>query len=179
MYSLLFSYAFSAIGNFGILSRERVQLYPLLVVLVCIPIGFGTDTPTETEGTTDDEGDDRDEGAGDAVTKREAGTGRRRGTPAAPSARPDLTLRAGLQPFQRFALSSRTRCTCGVIDCSSAVFSWACCGDTTVIPDALSIRQPFGTETCTTTLSALRVGWWRTSNRTSRRGAPRAGRDRR
>jgi hypothetical protein len=43
VYSLIFAYAFSAIGNFGILSRERVQLYPLLFVLLCVPAGFGRD----------------------------------------------------------------------------------------------------------------------------------------
>ena len=42
IYSLLFAYAFSAIGNFGILVRERVQLYPLLFVLLCVPVGYGT-----------------------------------------------------------------------------------------------------------------------------------------
>lgn len=48
LYTLIFSYAFSAIGNFGILSRERVQVYPLLLVLVCIPVGFGSrDDATE------------------------------------------------------------------------------------------------------------------------------------
>ena len=41
IYSLLFAYAFSAIGNFGILVRERVQLYPLLFVLLCVPVGYG------------------------------------------------------------------------------------------------------------------------------------------
>jgi hypothetical protein len=41
LYSLFFAYAFSSIGNFGILSRQRVQLYPLLVVVLCVPAGFG------------------------------------------------------------------------------------------------------------------------------------------
>ncbi len=41
VYALIFTYAFSAIGNFGILSRQRVQLYPLLFVLLCVPAGFG------------------------------------------------------------------------------------------------------------------------------------------
>lgn len=58
LYSLLFAYAFSAIGNFGILTRERVQLYPLLLVLVCVPAGIRTRNgggedaipgPTETQ----------------------------------------------------------------------------------------------------------------------------------
>jgi hypothetical protein len=47
VYSLLFSYAFSAIGNFGILARERVQLYPLLLVLLCVPVGFGSTREVE------------------------------------------------------------------------------------------------------------------------------------
>lgn len=41
LYSLSFAYAFSSIGNFGILSRQRVQLYPLLVVMLCVPVDFG------------------------------------------------------------------------------------------------------------------------------------------
>jgi hypothetical protein len=58
LFSLFFAYAFSAIGNFGILSRQRVQLYPLLVVVLCVPVGFGR----EEEGTSlesDDEPDPR------------------------------------------------------------------------------------------------------------------------
>lgn len=47
VYSLLFAYAFSSIGNFGILSRQRVQLYPLLLALLCIPVGFGRTGGTE------------------------------------------------------------------------------------------------------------------------------------
>ena len=41
LFSVFFAYAFSSIGNFGILSRQRVQLYPLLVVLLCVPADFG------------------------------------------------------------------------------------------------------------------------------------------
>jgi hypothetical protein len=41
LFSLSFAYAFASIGNFGILSRQRVQLYPFLVVLICVPAGFG------------------------------------------------------------------------------------------------------------------------------------------
>ena len=36
-YSLGFIVAFSNVGNFGILTRQRAQLIPLLLVLVCIP----------------------------------------------------------------------------------------------------------------------------------------------
>jgi hypothetical protein len=35
-FTLLFVYAFSSIGNFGILARERVQLFPLLLLLLCV-----------------------------------------------------------------------------------------------------------------------------------------------
>ncbi len=54
LFSLFFAYAFSSIGNFGILSRQRVQLYPLLVVVLCVPVGFGresTSTPDQCEVT--------------------------------------------------------------------------------------------------------------------------------
>ena len=37
VYALIFVYAFSTIGNFGILVRQRVQVYPLFFVLLCLP----------------------------------------------------------------------------------------------------------------------------------------------
>jgi hypothetical protein len=37
VYVLVFVYAFSTIGNFGILVRQRVQVYPLFFVLLAIP----------------------------------------------------------------------------------------------------------------------------------------------
>jgi hypothetical protein len=63
LFSLLFAYAFSSIGNFGILSRERVQLYPLLVVVLCVPAGFGRDESTGPSLSADDSGDARIEGS--------------------------------------------------------------------------------------------------------------------
>jgi hypothetical protein len=36
-YTALFVYAFSAFANFGLLVRERVQLTPLFLVLLCVP----------------------------------------------------------------------------------------------------------------------------------------------
>lgn len=36
-YILLFCYAFASIGNFGILTRQRVQVLPFVLVLVCLP----------------------------------------------------------------------------------------------------------------------------------------------
>jgi hypothetical protein len=36
-YSALFIFAFSSFANLGTLARERVQLFPLLVVLLCLP----------------------------------------------------------------------------------------------------------------------------------------------
>jgi hypothetical protein len=38
VYSLMFIYAFSVVGNFGIISRQRVQLYPIFLVLLCLPL---------------------------------------------------------------------------------------------------------------------------------------------
>ena len=46
IYTLAFIYAFSTIGNFGILVRERVQVYPLFVALLCLP------KPILKKGTT-------------------------------------------------------------------------------------------------------------------------------
>ncbi|HYT40617.1 MAG TPA: hypothetical protein VEN99_13935 [Acidimicrobiia bacterium] len=37
VYTLAFIYAFSALGNFGILARERSQVLPALFVVLCIP----------------------------------------------------------------------------------------------------------------------------------------------
>jgi hypothetical protein len=38
VYSGLFIFAFSSIGNFGNIARQRVQLFPILLVLLCVPI---------------------------------------------------------------------------------------------------------------------------------------------
>jgi hypothetical protein len=40
-YTVLFIFAFSSFGNFGILARERVQLFPLYFVLLCLSTGGG------------------------------------------------------------------------------------------------------------------------------------------
>jgi hypothetical protein len=37
IYSLLFLYTFAALGNLGLIERERVMLLPFLLVLLCIP----------------------------------------------------------------------------------------------------------------------------------------------
>ena len=37
VYSILFAFAFSAVGNFGILDRERVQQLPFLLALLALP----------------------------------------------------------------------------------------------------------------------------------------------
>lgn len=39
VYSLGFMYAFAALGNLGLIERERTMLLPLLLVLLCIPRG--------------------------------------------------------------------------------------------------------------------------------------------
>lgn len=38
-YSLIFVFAFSSIGNFGILARQRTQLAPMILVLAALPAG--------------------------------------------------------------------------------------------------------------------------------------------
>jgi hypothetical protein len=38
-YSLLFIIAFSAIGNFGIIARQRSLVYPFVIVLLTLPLG--------------------------------------------------------------------------------------------------------------------------------------------
>jgi hypothetical protein len=37
VYSLLFLYAFAALGNLGLITRERALLFPFFLVLLCIP----------------------------------------------------------------------------------------------------------------------------------------------
>jgi len=36
VYSTIFVFAFSSFGNFGIISRQRVQLFPFVLVLLCL-----------------------------------------------------------------------------------------------------------------------------------------------
>ena len=36
-YVLLFAFAFASINNFGILARQRVQMFPLMLVLLALP----------------------------------------------------------------------------------------------------------------------------------------------
>lgn len=38
LYTLVFVFAFSSINNFGILSRQRAQLFPIATVLLCTPV---------------------------------------------------------------------------------------------------------------------------------------------
>ena len=40
VYSLLFCIAFSSFGNFGILTRQRIQLFPFALVLLCLRPGI-------------------------------------------------------------------------------------------------------------------------------------------
>lgn len=40
MYALLFALAFSSFGNFGILTRQRVQVFPFVLVLLALPSEF-------------------------------------------------------------------------------------------------------------------------------------------
>ncbi len=37
-YSLMFVFAFSSVGNFGIITRQRTQVFPLVLVLLAIPL---------------------------------------------------------------------------------------------------------------------------------------------
>lgn len=53
-YSLMFVVAFSSFNNFGLLTRQRVQLLPVLLALLCLPSqGRGTDTSIAVEQTRD------------------------------------------------------------------------------------------------------------------------------
>jgi hypothetical protein len=48
VYSLLFAFGFSAVGNYGILDRERVMQFPFFVALLALPAGL----PGRTGDTT-------------------------------------------------------------------------------------------------------------------------------
>jgi hypothetical protein len=55
VYSALFVVAFSSIGNFGILARERTQLLPFFLVLLAVPASRARPaaTPAPTRGRVD------------------------------------------------------------------------------------------------------------------------------
>lgn len=54
-YSLVFVVAFSNINNFGILARQRTQLFPLLLVALAVPVlGKARSTEVEPEQTSSD-----------------------------------------------------------------------------------------------------------------------------
>ncbi len=38
VYSLAFIYAFAALGNLGLITRERTLLFPFMLVLLCVPV---------------------------------------------------------------------------------------------------------------------------------------------
>jgi hypothetical protein len=52
-YSLLFMVAFSNLSNFGILARQRTQLFPFLLVILAVPLSRrgGTPEPEPAEVT--------------------------------------------------------------------------------------------------------------------------------
>jgi hypothetical protein len=35
---MMFVFAFSSIGNFGIMTRQRTQVFPFVLVLLCLPM---------------------------------------------------------------------------------------------------------------------------------------------
>lgn len=51
VYSLLFIIAFSNIGNFGILTRQRVQLLPLALLVLAVPASDRTPAPSAGDGS--------------------------------------------------------------------------------------------------------------------------------
>jgi hypothetical protein len=49
VYTALFVYAFSYIGNFGLLARQRVQVLPFLLVFLALPLVRGREEPQPEE----------------------------------------------------------------------------------------------------------------------------------
>jgi hypothetical protein len=52
VYTALFVYAFSYIGNFGLLARQRVQVLPFLLVFLALPLVRGREEPQPDEAET-------------------------------------------------------------------------------------------------------------------------------
>jgi hypothetical protein len=61
VFTLVFVVAYSAINNFGILVRQRAQLFPIFLVLL-LPIGKSPETATETEPASEPEPERRNRG---------------------------------------------------------------------------------------------------------------------
>ena len=49
-YTLIFIFAFSTFGNFGIITRQRVQLLPFVLLLLCLPLADRTDRVISSAG---------------------------------------------------------------------------------------------------------------------------------
>lgn len=49
VYTFVFVFAFSAISNFGILARQRTQLFPIATVVLCVPIQSSLRTRKDVE----------------------------------------------------------------------------------------------------------------------------------
>jgi hypothetical protein len=54
IYAAIFVYAFSTFGNFGIITRQRVQLLPFVLVLLCAGPAFARSTPQRRVAAFDD-----------------------------------------------------------------------------------------------------------------------------
>jgi hypothetical protein len=78
--TLVFIYAFSAIGNFGILARQRTQVLPLVFVLVCLPMARAKIAPEPRITAEQPEAEDEVGGA------RSRGSAFRNGGPPGSSA---------------------------------------------------------------------------------------------
>ena len=53
VYAALFIYAFSYIGNFGILARQRVQVLPFVLVFLALPLLRKGEPPPEESDTAE------------------------------------------------------------------------------------------------------------------------------
>ncbi len=90
-YVLVFCFAFSAIGNFGILARQRTQLFPIAVATLCIPFESRLRTRYDLYRRQDDGSDAEDDAPDDARGEAAEGAGAAAGNgpagrrPASPS----------------------------------------------------------------------------------------------
>jgi hypothetical protein len=95
IYTLVFIFAFSAISNFGILARQRTQLFPIVVVVLSVPIQTSIrtrkDLTKEQDGSPEGDAGEADSEVSGRQT-RTAGRRHRRGVTETTAESADLPV---------------------------------------------------------------------------------------
>ena len=120
IYSILFVYSFAALGNLGLIARERTLLFPFFLVLLCIPrhpaapstaVSVGTATQGQ-EAAADAVGQERSP-AGSATTSTRRGGGGRWGDHGDRDRGPDPAGRWAVGRLRSFVATCRCRARYG------------------------------------------------------------------